>query len=54
MKHVPRKPSITINTDEKTCTQCGEKGIGSYSVPKHPGKYICTECVLKNIKTIDK
>jgi len=38
---------INVTLDKKICGQCGKKGKGFYQ--NSQGKYICQECVLKNL-----
>jgi late competence protein required for DNA uptake (superfamily II DNA/RNA helicase) len=45
--------TINISTNKQICAKCGKRGKGFYEATNAPGKYICCECILKNIKRKD-
>ena len=47
-------PTINISTDKQICSQCGKKGTGYFETTNVKNKYICHNCILKNIEQKSK
>ena len=42
--------NINVSCDMKPCAQCGKKGKGYFECTNAPGKYICMDCINKNME----
>ena len=49
-----RTYEINVDCDKQKCGTCGKIKTGCYSTPQQPDKYICSECVLRNIKRLGR